>query len=87
MERRRLKREHNAGTGASTAMRRLALLSTIIAGLATTLARVAEELHHQYLLGFSPSSLDGKTHKLEVQTRDPALTVRARKTYIAAIDR
>ena len=87
MERRRLKREHNAGTGASTAMRRLALLCTITADLASTFARAAEELHPQYLLGFSPASLDGKTHELEVLTRDPALTGRARKTYEAAVDR
>lgn len=60
---------------------------TSTADLASTFARVAEELHHQYLLGFSPSLLDGKTHKLDVQTRNPALTVRARKSYMAAVDR
>ena len=52
--------------------------------LAPTFARVADELHHQYLLGFVPQKLDGKPHKLEVRVKGTALTVRARKTYIAA---
>ena len=30
--------------------------------LGTTFGRVADELHHQYLLGFAPQQLDGKTH-------------------------
>ena len=35
--------------------------------LASTFARVAEELHHQYALGFTPAKLDGKMHTLEVR--------------------
>ena len=34
--------------------------------LAATFARVADELHHQYALGFTPEKLDGKMHALEV---------------------
>ena len=49
-----------------------------------TFARVANELRHQYLLGFAPVSLDGKTHALEVRARDGSLTVRARRSYVAA---
>jgi VWFA-related protein len=49
-----------------------------------TFARVADELHHQYLIGFEPSKLDGKTHKLEVRLKTRGLTARARKTYVAA---
>jgi Ca-activated chloride channel family protein len=49
-----------------------------------TFARVADELHHQYLIGFEPTRLDGKTHKLEVRLKTPGLTARARKTYVAA---
>src|SRR5438128_1758136 len=30
--------------------------------LQSTFKRVADELHHQYVLGFSPASLDGKMH-------------------------
>jgi Ca-activated chloride channel family protein len=51
--------------------------------LAGTFAKVAEELRHQYLLGFQPRALDGKTHKLEVRVKRPGHTVRARKTYLA----
>jgi VWFA-related protein len=52
--------------------------------LGATFARVADELHHQYLLAFAPPTLDGKVHKLEVRVRNPELTVRARRTYLAA---
>lgn len=52
--------------------------------LGATFKRVVEELHHQYLLGFTPTVLDGKTHRLEVRVKDPAFAVRARRTYLAA---
>ncbi len=52
--------------------------------LAQTFARVAEELHHQYALGFEPTKLDGKSHKLEVKLKKRGLKARARKSYIAA---
>jgi hypothetical protein len=48
---------------------------------------VIEELRHQYLLGFVPTSLDGKVHRLEVRTTMPGLTVRTRKNYRAVPDR
>ena len=51
--------------------------------LAATFARVADELHHQYVLGFTPSSLDGKMHSLEVQVAGAGMKVRARKSYLA----
>jgi VWFA-related protein len=51
--------------------------------LSATFARVADELHHQYLLAFTPQALDGKVHKLEVRVKNPELTVRARRTYVA----
>lgn len=51
--------------------------------LNTTFTRVASELHSQYVLGFSPSVLDGKVHKLEVTTKRPGLVARARKSYVA----
>jgi VWFA-related protein len=53
------------------------------ADLGDTFAQVAEELRHQYLLGFSPAALDGKVHKLEVQVTLPGCRVRARKSYVA----
>jgi VWFA-related protein len=50
--------------------------------LAATFARVAEELHHQYALAFTPEKLDGKMHSLEVKVA-AGRTVRARKSYLA----
>lgn len=55
--------------------------------LASTFARVADELHHQYALGFTPQKLDGKTHKLEVRLTRSGMTARARKSYYAAPER
>ena len=55
--------------------------------LATTFARVADELHHQYALGFTPEKLDGKMHDLAVRTSKPDLTARARKRYLASKER
>jgi VWFA-related protein len=51
--------------------------------LAKTFTRVADELHHQYALGFTPATLDGKMHKLEVRVAEPGLTARARRSYLA----
>jgi Ca-activated chloride channel family protein len=51
--------------------------------LGKTFAQVVEELHHQYVIGFSPETLDGKSHKLTIKTRQPGMKVRGRKTYIA----
>jgi Ca-activated chloride channel family protein len=51
--------------------------------LASTFQRVADELHHQYALGFSPSELDGKMHALEIRPADQTMKVRARKSYLA----
>lgn len=57
------------------------------AELGATFTRVAQELHSQYVLGFSPATLDGKVHKLETRVRKPGLSVRARRSYLAAPDR
>ena len=53
------------------------------ASLGPTFSRVAQELHSQYLVGFSPAAMDGKVHKLETRVTKPGLTVRARKSYVA----
>jgi VWFA-related protein len=53
--------------------------------LGATFGRVAEELHQQYLLAFTATSLDGRLHKLEIKLRDPRLIPRARKSYLAAV--
>ena len=54
--------------------------------LAPTFTRVAQELHSLYALGFTPSTLDGKEHKLEVRAKQ-GMNARARRTYIASPDR
>lgn len=57
------------------------------AELAPTFSRVAQELRSQYLIGFAPTALDGKVHKLEVRVSRPGMTVRARRSYLATPDK
>jgi len=52
----------------------------------STFTGIAEELHNQYVLGFSPAALDGKEHKLDVKVTRPKMLVRARKSYVASPD-
>ncbi len=52
--------------------------------LGPTFTRVAQELHSQYILGFSPTALDGKVHKLDVKIKKPGMDPRARKSYVAS---
>jgi Ca-activated chloride channel family protein len=54
--------------------------------LAATFRRVADELHRQYLIGFVPQAVDGKSHQLEVRTKRSGMTVRSRRSYVAALD-
>lgn len=51
--------------------------------LGATFARVADELHRQYALGFVPETLDDKTHRLEVRLKREGLTARTRQSYVA----
>jgi Ca-activated chloride channel homolog len=51
----------------------------------STFTRVANELHHQYVLGFSLQKFDGKPHVLDVVVSRPGMMVRARKSYLAPI--
>ena len=51
--------------------------------LGATFQKVADELHHQYALGFTPEKLDGKVHSLELKVSGEGLVVRARKSYLA----
>ena len=52
--------------------------------LGAAFARVADELHSQYLLGFVPPRKDGKVHEVEVRVVQKGLKARARKSYLAA---
>jgi len=54
--------------------------------LGPTFTRVAQELHSQYVLAFTPQVLDGKVHQLEVRLVKPGMTARARKSYVAAAE-
>jgi|SRR5215510_2863797 len=57
------------------------------AELAPTFTRVAQELHSLYTLGFTPSTLDNKEHKLEVKVKEQGNIARARKSYVASQER
>ena len=57
------------------------------ADLAPTFTKVASELHSQYVIGFSPTQLDNRVHKLMVKMKPAGLTARARKSYVAAADK
>lgn len=53
--------------------------------LSSTFTRVADELHRQYVLGFSADLLDNTIHKLEIRSKVPGMVVRARKSYLASV--
>jgi Ca-activated chloride channel homolog len=57
------------------------------ADLAPTFTRVAQELHSQYVLGFAPTLLDNKVHKLTIRMKQPGMTARARRSYLADPDK
>jgi Ca-activated chloride channel family protein len=54
--------------------------------LASTFARVVDELRHQYVLGFTPTALDGRRHRLDVKLASPGAKARARRYYVATPD-
>ena len=56
---------------------------TSTSDLAATFSRVADELHRQYALGFTPDKLDGKMHTIEVHVSGEGMMARARKSYLA----
>jgi Ca-activated chloride channel family protein len=53
------------------------------ADLGATFTRVAQELHSQYALAFEAKQLDGKVHKLSVRMKQPGMSARARRSYVA----
>jgi Ca-activated chloride channel family protein len=55
--------------------------------LASTFTKVAQELHSQYVIGFTPTQLDNKVHKLMVKMKQPGMTAQARRSYLAAGDK
>jgi Ca-activated chloride channel family protein len=55
--------------------------------LAPTFTKVASELHSQYVIGFAPTQLDNRVHKLLVKMKPAGLTARARRSYLATADK
>jgi Ca-activated chloride channel family protein len=55
--------------------------------LAPTFTKVAQELHSQYVIGFTPMALDNKVHKLAVKMKQLGMTAQARRSYLAAGDK
>jgi Ca-activated chloride channel homolog len=54
--------------------------------IADAAATIADELNHQYVMGFTPSHPpDGKFHTLRVRTKNGAYRVQARRGYVADI--
>jgi VWFA-related protein len=51
--------------------------------LGAAFARVADELHSQYLLGFPPPKRDGKVHKIEINVATKGMKARGRRSYVA----
>ena len=51
--------------------------------LGATFTRVSQELHSQYVLGFSPQARDGRVHALDVRVRGRGMSARARRSYVA----
>jgi Ca-activated chloride channel family protein len=54
--------------------------------LGPTFTRVAQELHSQYVLAFSPPVRDGKLHTVDVRLKRRGMTARARRSYVAPAD-
>jgi len=52
--------------------------------LGAAFARVADELHNQYLIGYPPPKRDGKVHEIDVRLTQRGLEPRARRSYVAA---
>jgi len=57
------------------------------ADLEPAFTQVAKELHSQYVIGFTPTQLDNRIHKLSVKMKQPGLAARSRRSYVAAPDK
>jgi Ca-activated chloride channel family protein len=54
--------------------------------LGPTFTRVSQELHSQYVLGFTPTVRDGETHSVEVRVAGRGMEARSRRSYVAPSD-
>src|SRR5262245_27901580 len=57
------------------------------ADLAPAFTQIATELHSQYVIGFAPTQLDNRVHKLAVKMKQPGMVARARRSYVATPDK
>jgi VWFA-related protein len=91
----RRERANRQGRRGESAIEFLTTLSEVSAGrfyksettdLKKTFVLIAEELRHQYRLGFYPDALarDGSLHQLKVKIDKPEFAIRARSQYRAA---
>ena len=54
--------------------------------IADAAATIADELNHQYVMGFTPAHApDGKFHTLRVRAKNAAFKVQSRRGYVADI--
>jgi Ca-activated chloride channel family protein len=54
------------------------------AEISAAVARIADDLQSQYVLGFEPTKADGEFHPIAVEVKGRGLTVRARAGYVAS---
>lgn len=52
--------------------------------LGSAFTRVVQELHTQYVLGFTPKAFDNEVHELEVKLKRRGLRARTRQSYVAS---
>ncbi|MPZ16757.1 MAG: VWA domain-containing protein [Luteitalea sp.] len=52
--------------------------------LGSAFTRVVQELHTQYVLGFTPEVFDDEVHELEVKLKRRGLRARTRRSYVAS---
>ena len=58
-----------------------------VADMVMTFRHLSDELHHQYLLAFTPAVLDNTEHAIKVKLQGRSgLTVRARTSYFAGVN-
>ena len=50
-------------------------------------AAIEDDLRSQYVIGFTPTQLDNRVHKLTLKMKQPGMTARARRSYLAAADK
>jgi Ca-activated chloride channel family protein len=63
------------------------LVDNVLDDMNSIATQIAEELHSQYVLGFTPQQLDGKLHKLDVRVRRPKVKVHSRQSYLSEPDK